>query len=325
MRRRTFVTGAASLIAMPGTGLAQTARANRKIGYLHSLSNRVSPPPVSLSSMRPIWQKLGYIEGETVLLRGAEGDPSRLPKLASELISLDVAVLIAVGPAALRAASQATKTTPIVAVDLETDPVRAGLAATFGRPGGNVTGLFLDQPAVAGKWLELLREAAPWIERIALVWEPTSGTDQLEAARVAAHAIGIEALVLEVRSTEGYGEAFRTLGSERRTGIVQLGSPALTMPAARLGDSALKYRFPTISFYTPHAKAGALLSYGPNLEAYFPRAATLADKIINGAVAGELPIEQPELFQLILNLKTAKALGIAIPPSLLARADEVIE
>jgi putative tryptophan/tyrosine transport system substrate-binding protein len=325
MRRRVFITGAASLVAMQATGVAQTARANRKIGYLHPLSNSVSPPPVSLSSMRPIWQKLGYVEGETVLLRGAEGDPSRLRKLASELISLDVAVLIAIGPAALRAASQETKTTPIVAVDLETDPVRSGLAATFGRPGGNVTGLFLDQPGLAGRWLELLREAAPWIERIALVWEPTSGTDQLDAAKVAARTIGIEALVVEVRTTEGYEDAFRNLGGERRMGIVQLGSPALTMPADRLGDAALKYRLPTISFYTPHARGGALFSYGPNLEVYFPRAATLADKIINGASPGELPIEQPDHFQLIINLKTAKALGLALPPSLLARADEIIE
>src|SRR5215831_8513565 len=190
MRRRTLLTGAGSLIVMRGAGLAQTSRPTRKIGYLHSLSNTVSPPPISLSSMRPIWKSLGYVEGETVLLRGAEGDPRRLPALVAELISLEVAVLIAVGPAAVRAASQATKTTPIVAVDLETDPVRAGLAASFGKPSGNVTGLFLDQPSLAGKWLELLRDAAPQIERIALIWEPTSGSDQLDAAKAAARAIG---------------------------------------------------------------------------------------------------------------------------------------
>jgi putative tryptophan/tyrosine transport system substrate-binding protein len=325
MKRRTFVTGAGSLIAMKGAGLAQPSRPTRKIGYLHPLSNSVSPPPVSLSSMRPIWQSLGYVEGETILLRGAEGDPKRLPELASELISLEVGVLIAVGPAALRAATHATKTTPIVAVDLETDPVRAGLAVSFSRPGGNVTGLFLDQPSLAGKWLELLKDAAPSIERIALVWEPTSGSDQLDAAKAAASAIRIEVVVLEVRTTEGYEEAFRSLAGQRRTGIVQLGSPALTMPAARLGDAALKYGVPTISFYTPHARASALLSYGPNLEVYFPRAATLADKIIKGAKPGDLPIEQPTKFELVINLKTAKALGITVPPSLLARADEVIE
>ena len=321
MKRRTFLAGAGLLIATKGAGLTQSPR--NKIGYLHTLST--NPPPVSLSTMRPVWQRLGYVEGETVLLRGADGDPGRLPELAAEFLRLEVGVLIAVGPAALRAASQATKTTPIVAVDLETDPVGAGLAASFGRPGGNVTGLFLDQPALAGKWLELLREAVPSIERVALVWEPTSGSDQLEAAKAAAGTIGVEMLVLEVRTTDGYEEAFRGVAGVPRTGIVQLGSPAMIVPPARLGEAALKYRLPTISFYTPHGRAGALLSYGPNLELYFPRAAILADKIISGVKPGELPIEQPERYQLVVNLKTAKVLGLTVPPSLLARADEVIE
>ena len=276
-------------------------------------------------SLRPVWQRLGYIEGESVILRGAGGDPQRLPELVAELINLKVGVLIVVGPAALRVAIQVTKTTPIVAIDLETDPIRAGLAAKFARPGGNVTGLFLDQPSLAGKWLEFLKEAAPSIDRIALIWDPTSGTDQLNAARVAARALKMEAVVIEVHTTAGYAEAFRKLGSEHRTGVVQLGSPASAMPADRLGDVALKYRFPTISFYTHHAKAGALLGYGPKLEAYFPRAAMLADRIINGAKVGELPIEQPDVFELIINLTTAKALGLSIPPTMLARADEVIE
>jgi putative tryptophan/tyrosine transport system substrate-binding protein len=321
MKRREFIAGAGISIVMQGAVLAQ---ASRKIGYLQVQSTTMSPPPITLSSTRPLLQSLGYSEGE-LILRGADGDPKRLPELATELISLNVGVLITVGPAALRAASQATKTTPIVAVDLETDPVRAGLAATFARPGGNVTGLFLDQPALAGKWLELLREAVPSIERVALVWEPTTGSDQLEAAKVAARRIGIDALVLEVRAIEEYGQAFGSLGGGQRTGIVQLGSPVLTLPPTGLGDAALKHQFPTISFYSPHARAGALLSYGPNLEVYFPRAAVLADKIINGGKPAELPIEQPDHFQLIINLKTARALGIAIPPSLLARADEVIE
>src|SRR5262245_3922589 len=307
---------------MQGAALAQTSR---KIGYLHTGMRTMSPPPIALSSTRRVLQVLGYTEGD-LILPSADGDPKRLPELAAELINLKVGVLIAVGPAAMRAASQATNTTPIVAVDLETDPVRAGFAATFARPGGNVTGLFLNQPAIAGKWLELLREAVPSIERVALVWDPTTGSDQLEAAKVAARRIGIDALVLEVRTSEEYDEAFGGLGGARRTGIVQLGSPVLTQPpVARLGEAALKHQFPTISFFAPHAKAGALLSYGPNVELYFPRAAVLADKIINGAKPAELPIEQPDHFQLIINLKTAKALGRIIPPTLLARPDEVIE
>jgi len=329
IRRREFISLVGSAGVLFVTKSAPFAQTSRKIGYLHVIAGRDWEAPVALSnlflSMRPVWQRLGYIEGESVILRGSEGDPQRLPELAAELINLKVGVLIAVGPAALRVANQATKTTPIVAIDLETDPIRAGLAATFGRPGGNVTGLFLDQPSLAGKWLELLKEAAPSIDRIALVWDPTSGTDQLEAAKVAARAFKMEAFVIEVHTTAGYDEAFRNLGSEHRTGIVQLGSPAFTMPAERLGDAALEYRFPAISFYTPHAKAGALLGYGPKLEVYFPRAVILADRIINGAKVGELPIEQPDVFELIINLRSAKALGLSIPPTMLSRADEVIE
>jgi putative ABC transport system substrate-binding protein len=323
MKRRTFVLGGGSLIAARGAGLAQTPRAAGKIGFLSLAHN--PGQSISVRSMRPVWQRLGYIEGETVLLRGAEGDPRRLPALAAELIKLDVGVLIAVGATTLRATNQAAKTTPIVAIDLETDPVHAGFAATFGRPGGNITGLFLDQPSLAGKWVELLREAAPSIERVALVWDPSSGTDQLEAAKAAAPKIGLEALVLEVHTSEGYEDAFRGLDAYNRIGVVQLASAALSQPRFGLGRAALKYRLPTISFFALHAQAGALLSYGPNLEIYFQRAAILADQIIKGTKPGDLPIEQPDRFQLIINLNTARALGLTISPTLLSRADEVIE
>src|SRR5215510_3310090 len=216
MKRRAFISLVGSVGVLFLTKSAPFAQTSRKIGYLHGIDPALFKTPLmTLLSMRPIWQRLGYIEGESVILRGAEGDPQRLSELAAELINLQVGVLIAVGPAALRAVNQATKSTPIVAIDLETDPVRAGLDATFARPGGNVTGLFLDQPSLAGKWLELLREAVPSIERVALVWEPTTGSDQLEAAKVAARRIGIDALVLEVRTSEEYDEAFGGLGGAR--------------------------------------------------------------------------------------------------------------
>jgi putative ABC transport system substrate-binding protein len=275
--------------------------------------------------MRPVWHSLGYVEGETVLLRAAEYDLRRLPELVAELISLNVGVLIVTGPAAVRAAAQVTKTTPIVAIDLETNPIRAGVVASFNRPGGNVTGLFMDQASLAGKWVELLREAAPWIERVGLVWDPGSVQDQRDAAIVAARTKRIEAPVLEVHTTEGFEAAFRGLGGEHRTGVVLLGSPDLTRPLARFGDAALKLRLPNISFYPPHAKAGALMAYGPNIQDYFPRAAILADKILKGAKPGELPIEQPAVFEFVINLKTAKALGLTVPLIMQMSADEVIE
>jgi putative tryptophan/tyrosine transport system substrate-binding protein len=154
----------------------------------------------------------------------------------------------------------------------------------------------------------------PQIERVALVWDPNIGPDQRDAATAAARAMGIEALVLEIASPEGYEEAFRSIGNERWTGIVQLGSPTLSAFPARLAHAALKYRIPTISFWPPHANAGALMSYGPNARIYFQRAAVLADQILKGAKPGDLPIEQPTKFELQINLKTAKELGLTVPP-----------
>jgi putative ABC transport system substrate-binding protein len=322
MHRRGVITGLASLVVGPAVARAQTPHGMGKIGYLNV--STIGPTSTILPIVRSGWQRLGYVEGETVLLRSAEGDPQRLPELVTELIGLEVGVLIAVGPATVKAASRVTSTTPIVAIDLETDPVRNGLATSIARPGGNVTGLFMDQPSLAGKWIELLREAAPQIERVAFVWDPNTGPDQLDAAMDVARVKGIRALVLEVRTREGHEKAFRSLGTEHRTGVVQLGSPNLSAPTS-LADAALKYRLPTVSFWKPHAKAGALMSYGPNLEVYLPRTVVLAEKILKGEKPGDIPIERPDKFELVVNLKTAKELGLTVPQSLLVQADEVIE
>ena len=323
IERRAFISGLLSLAGAPAFARAETQPGLRKIGYLHPAGVGSTHP--TLAILRPVWQRLGYVEGETVLLRSAEGDPRRLPELLTELISLEVGVLIVFGSLTVRVAAQATKTTPIVAVDLESNPINTGLAASFARPGGNVTGLFLDQPSLAGKWLELLREAAPLIERVALAWDPSTGPDQVDAAKSAARTMGIETLVVEVRTPEEFEAACRSLHSERKTGVVQLSSAALGPFRGRLAEAALKYRLPTISFLKFYAEAGALMTYGPNLEVYFPRAMVLADKILKGEKPGDLPIGQPDRYELVINLKTAKALGIIIPPTLLARADELIE
>jgi putative ABC transport system substrate-binding protein len=285
----------------------------------------LSPDVGTFSVSRSVWLRLGYVEGETVLVRSAEGDLSKLPELVADLIRHEIGVLIVVGPAAVRAAHR-TSTVPIVAVDLETDPVRSGLVASLDRPGGNLTGLFMDQSSLAGKWIGLLRDAVPQIERIALVWDPNSAPDQLEAAKAAASALRIDALVLEVHKPEEFDGAFKSLGNERRTGVVLLSSPTLiALPRTRFGNAALKYRLPTITFLRSVAEAGALMAYGPNVQTYYPRAAILADKILKGEKAGDQPIERPDKFELVVNGKTAKALGITISPSLLAIADEVIE
>ncbi len=323
--RRSFVAGLLGTAGAADVARAQSQRPSGKIGFMSTAASRAGVNPV-LVVLRPAWQKLGYVEGESVLLRWAEGDLTRMPTLLDELIRLDAGVLIVSGAAATRAARQVTSTVPIVAIDLETDPVRAGLAASVARPGGNVTGLFMDLPSLAGKWIELLREVVPSIERVGIVWDPlVGGADQLETAKLAARSSGIEATVVETRQPDAYDEALRRLGPPGRTGLVELSRPGSIVAIAGLAAAARTHRLPFITFQKINARAGALLSYGPVMEVYYPRAVVLADMILKGAKPADLPIEQPAKFELVINLKTAKALELTIPPSILARADEVIE
>lgn len=215
MRRRDLAAALAGVLASAATLRAQIPRPARKIGYLHPRS--VAPDHPTLVTLRQVWQPLGYVEGETMLLRSAQGDPKRLGPLVEELAGLGVASLIVVGAAAVNAASRATKTLPLVGIDLETDPVRAGLAASFARPGGNVTGLFLDQPSIAGKWIELLREAAPETERLALLWDRSTGVDQLDIATAAARTKGFATTVLELGTIRSFDDTLRPLSGRPRT------------------------------------------------------------------------------------------------------------
>jgi len=320
MDRRTLIRILLAFVGAPCSVHAQTPRPPGKIGYL--AMDPISPSSANVLLLRPAWLRLGYVEGETMLLRSAERDVQRLPQLVAELVALKVGVLIVVGGEAVRIVSQLTKVTPIVALDLETDPVRSGLATSFARPGGNVTGLFMDQPSLAGEWIELLHEAAPTIERVALLWDPGTGRDQLEIGQVAARAKGLEAVVIKFSALTNFDDALRGLGRPR-TGIVVLTSP--NFARGNFALAAQKHRLPSISFQANQAHTGVLMSYGPDREAYFPRTVVLADKILKGERPGDIPIEQPTKFEFVVNLKTAKALGLAIPQSLLSRADEVIQ
>jgi putative ABC transport system substrate-binding protein len=188
-----------------------------------------------------------------------------------------------------------------------------------------VTGLFLDQPSLAGKWIDLLREAAPDVERLALLWDRSTGVDQLEVAKSVARAKGFEAVVLELGTTRNFDDALRGLAGKPRTGIVPMTSPGFIVVAASFAAAAQKYRLPTVGFLKTYVRYGVLMSYGPVQEAYFPRAVSYADKILKGAKPGDLPIEGPDRFELVINLKTAKAIGLKLPAPLLLRADEVIQ
>jgi putative ABC transport system substrate-binding protein len=321
MKRRALLLGAAGALAATRSATAQQRNARGNIGYLHYRTLSAANTTLIL---RKAWARLGYVEGQTVHLRAAEGDPRRVAALAEELVRLGAGVLIVVGAEAVRAAKQAVPDTPIVAIDLETDPVRAGLASSFARPGGNITGLFLDLPSLAGKWIQLLRELDPRVERIAFSWDASTGRDQLDAALAVAREMGVAAEVVETTSYD-FPTAFQQLRDAKRIGIVQLTSPGFGAFAKAFVAEITRNRWPAIGFLKVYAELGMPIAYGPNQEDYFVRAAEIADRILAGAKVGDIPIEQPTKFELSVNLKTLRAIGIEVPVALLARADEVIE
>jgi putative ABC transport system substrate-binding protein len=321
LKRRELITLLGGAVAWPLAVRAQSAP--HKIGYLHPAT--IAPDSALLSILRPKWRELGYVEGETILLRTAAGDVTRLPDLIKELVGLGSGVLIMVGPQAVRAAHATAPTTPVIGIDLETDPIRAGFIQSWAKPGGNVTGMFLDQASLAGKWVELLKEVEPRLARIALAWDPTTVPDQMDAANGAAHALGIDTLVLKVERPQEFETVLARLGSESATGLILLGSPLLVNPPHFFADAALKLKLPSVTFYKPIARAGGLMTYGANQETYFPRAISMADEILKGAKPGDIPVERPTRYELVINLKTAKALGLTIPLIMQMTADDVIE
>jgi len=327
MDRRTFLgTLTGGLLAAPLAARAQQAGKGPVIGFLHP---GVPDPAVNpaITALRQGLHELGYIEGQNIRLeyRWAGGRLEKLPGLAADLVRLKVDVIYAIGPQGTRAARDASRTIAIVGTDLEGDPVEAGFVASYARPGGNITGLFLDQPGLTGKWLQLVREVAPATQRVAALWDTTTGSHQLRALTVAAKAAAMELQVLEVRRPAEYEDILKTAMRRRPHALIQLSSPLIRQVSRRVAEFTVENRLPALSMFIEFAESGGLMTYGPDLPLFFKRAAFLVDKILKGAKPGELPIERPEKFDLIINLKTAKALGLTIPPSLLARADQVIE
>ncbi len=321
-----FIFG--STFALLGRSLRAEAQPMVKVPALGVLHTGVGPHSLLVDVTRQGLRKLGYVDGQIVFeVRFAGGKAEAFPGLAAGLVHRKVDVLLAIGPAAIRAARDATTAIPIVAVDLESDPVAAGFARSLGRPGGNITGCFLDQPGLTGKWLELIREAAPGTSRIAVLVDPTTGPWQLAAIKVAALKLGMELQILEIR---GAWDVENALGAGVRGGsraVVQLSSPLFDKgPAAtRVAEFSVKRRLPAISMFQNFPDIGGLMAYGPNQPEYYERLASYIDRILRGAKPGDLPIEQPTKFDLVINLRTAKTLGLTISQSLLQRADQVIE
>jgi ABC-type uncharacterized transport system substrate-binding protein len=279
-------------------------------------------------AFREALRGLGYVEGRTVAIeyRWADFKYERLPGLADDLVERKVDVLLAVNAPALEATARATKTIPIVTTVL-LDPAAAGLVTSLGRPGGNITGLSLVAPEVVGKQVDLLKEVVPALSRLAVLANRANpGTaPQLKAAEEAARTLGVRLHIVEARSAGQLESAFASIARERADAVLVLVDAALANSAERIAALALRHRLPVVYGLPAHARAGGLLAYGVELGDLYRRAATYVDKILKGARPADLPVEQPTKFELVVNMKTAKALGVSMPPTVLLRADTVIE
>jgi putative ABC transport system substrate-binding protein len=305
-----------------GAPLAAEAQRLPVVGVLVTDARNNFSVPILVDGLRD----LGYVDGKNIQIqvRSAGGKPEALPALAAELAQRKVDVLYATGPAAIRAARDATTTIPIVALDLESDPVQAGWARSIARPHGNITGLFLDLADLAGKWLQLLNEAAPGIRRVGMVWDATTGPGQLTAAKAAAQGLGIELHVMEFRSAEDLGPALADGVGAGSRAVVLLSSPLISVGSIQIAEFTVKHRLPAISPFRRFTDAGGLMSYGPDFDNFRRRAVAYVDRILKGAKAGDLPIERPTKHELVINARNATTLGLRIPQALLMRADEVI-
>ena len=306
-------------------GAQQPATAPR-IGFLGSTGATAAPQVVE--AFRQGLRELGYVEGQNVAIeyRWAEGRYERFPALAAELVRLKVDVIVTGSVPGAQAAQHATWTIPIV-MAVAADPVAAGVVASLARPGGNITGLSSMAPDLVGKQLELLKEVVPRLSRVALLWNPAnaSSAPQLREAEGAARVLRVRLQPLEVRGPDDFESAFAAMTRERVGGLLVLNDPILLAHRARVADLAVKSRLPAVSALREHPEAGGLMAYGPNLTDMYRRAATYVDKILKGAKPADLPVEQPTRFELVINLKTAKALGLTVPQSVLFRADHVIK
>jgi len=325
-RRRFLGTLAGGFLAAPLAAQAQQVAKVPRIGLLAPGSAFGAGPG---DAFRRGLRDLGWIAGQNVILelRSAEYRFERFPSLAMDLVRLPVDVILAAGgPASLKAAREATATIPIVMVASSRDPVAEGLVRSFARPGGNITGLTTAPVEIGGKQLELLREADPGVSRVGVLWDATVGAFRLAPpVEAMARSLKIELLPLEVHAPTDFEAAMAVATKGRATALLVAGTPMFVQQSKQLAALLVKNRLPGISIWNSFAEAGGLMSYGPSLADEFRRAAIYVDKILKGAKPGELPIEQPTKYELVINLKAAKAIGVTIPPSLLARADQVID
>ncbi|MBI4637272.1 MAG: ABC transporter substrate-binding protein [Candidatus Rokubacteria bacterium] len=325
-RRRLLALSAALLVAPPAAAAQQKVY---RIGVLSIAAPEDPANPKALEAFRQGLQEHGWVEGQNVTIehRWARGKPDVLAELAADLVRSKVDVILAAGGPAAPAAKKATSTIPIV-FSAVLDPVAAGLVSSLARPGGNVTGVsFFAGPEIAGKALQLLKEAVPTVARMAVLWNPANVQHALflKEAEVAARALGLGLRALAARDADALDQAFATMSREHAGALVVLADAMSYVHRTRIADLAAKHRLPAIYGQKEHVEAGGLIAYGPGFVDRYRRAGIYVGKILKGSKPADLPVEQPTKFELIINLKTARALGLTIPPSLLLRADQVIE
>jgi putative tryptophan/tyrosine transport system substrate-binding protein len=322
MRRRQFIRLVGVAAVWPFAAQAQP-KPIAKLGVL-LYSNPQSDP--QMASIRLGLSELGYVEGRNIAIeyRYAQGQVDRLPSLAAELVQLQPNVILAIGGDVAPIAKRFNQTIPLVFVS-SADPEQLGLVASLSRPGGNATGVTLLQDALASKRLELLREAAPQISRVAFLWNPDHPDNEQREAQRAAQALGVQLHLVEVRSSDDFESAFRAANNAGIDSLYVVSSRQTVLNIKRIVEFAAQNRLPLAGGWGAWAKEGGLFSYGPDGVNMARRAANYIDRILKGAKPADLPVEQPTKFELIINLKTAKALGLTVPHSLLSRADELID
>lgn len=294
-----------------------------RVGVLYPGGSEALSP--RLAAFRQGLRTSGFVEGTNMSIeaRSADGKSDRLSSMAGELVKREVRVIATSGDLATRIVQEATRTIPIVA--FTDDLVGAGLVASHARPGGNTTGISILSPELNAKRLQMLKELSPGIARVAVLWDPATGAAHLRAMEIVSRALGVELLILEVRSLSGVDDAFTTARKKQADAVNVLGSPLLSSYSHKIIDLAANSRLPAIYQWHEHADAGGLMSYGPNLLDTWRQTGVLVGKVLRGAQPADLPVEEPTNFELVINLKTARALGLSVPQSLLSRADRVIQ
>ena len=327
-RRCFLLTSLAGAFAAP---LAFGAQARSDTSPIHVGIVRLGYGSGTLPHVQKAFREalavFGYVAGRNLILdeRYANERRERVPGFVTELIARQVRVLIAVGPYVVKIAHNLDTRTPTVAIDLESDPVAAGFVKSLARPGGNLTGMFLDQADLTGKWLQLLKEISPKLSRVAVVWDSSTPSYQLEALKASAKSVAVELETLVIASRDDFKDAFRAASNSHSEAVVILSSPLVSSYGDLLASLSTAHHLATVSMFRENVTAGCLMSYGPSLVDGWRRLGSFAGRILNGAKAADLPIERPTTFEFIINSKTARALNLTIPPSLLARADQVIQ